>query len=87
MRGMSVTALVKRFETTGLPTAPHAVDRAPVLMPFGHRETTERGEFRIEGLPSGDYLIASSPDRVLPQIKVDSVGRRKACPLASGAAP
>jgi 5-hydroxyisourate hydrolase-like protein (transthyretin family) len=60
MRGMSVTALVKRFETTGLlHSGPHVVAGAPVLMPFGQSETNERGEYRIEGLPSGDYLVAS----------------------------
>jgi protocatechuate 3,4-dioxygenase beta subunit len=63
MVGMAVTALLKRLDTTGLPTPPpdSTPNGTPMLMPFGQDETNKRGEFRIEGLPSGEYVVASSP--------------------------
>lgn len=65
LAGASAMALLKRLETNSRSTAAPSgreslADRTAVLMPLGFGETNERGEFRIDGLPSGDYLVAAS---------------------------
>jgi hypothetical protein len=47
MLNIGVTALLKRLDVAGLPSAPSA-DRTPMLMPFGQGDANEQGEFRIE---------------------------------------
>jgi hypothetical protein len=56
--GTSVVALLKRLETLGPSTDPPLPNGVPMLLPFGNAETNTRGEFRIEQLPAGDYLVA-----------------------------
>ena len=56
--GTSVVALLKRLETLEPSTDPPPPNGVPMLLPFGNAETNTRGEFRIEQLPAGDYLVA-----------------------------
>jgi hypothetical protein len=59
LAGANVTALLKRLDTLTGGDAP-LPNGKPYLLPFGQRHTSERGEFTIERLPSGDYLVAAS---------------------------
>jgi hypothetical protein len=60
MAEVSVTALLKRFASNA-PQAELASAGAPLLMPSGQGQTNDLGEFRIFGLPPGEYLIGASP--------------------------
>jgi carboxypeptidase family protein len=56
--GTRVVALLTRLETLGPSTDLPPANGVPMLLPFGTAETNTRGEFRIEQLPAGDYLVA-----------------------------
>ena len=62
----SVSALLKRLDVrsgTARGSAPPGVkfDGPPMTLPLGFAGTEPHGVFRIDGLPSGDYLLAASP--------------------------
>jgi len=68
MVNATVSALLKRLDVVGVPTssrdraATGAPDGPPILMPLGSSTTDARGEFRIDNLPAGDYLVAALAD-------------------------
>ncbi|MBW8866346.1 MAG: carboxypeptidase regulatory-like domain-containing protein [Acidobacteria bacterium] len=61
----SVGALLKRLDLTASPSGlrhPDVTDTPsgpPILMPLGADTTDAHGEFRIDGLPAGDYIVAA----------------------------
>jgi len=63
-----VSALLKRLDVVGVPSNSHdqaataPPDGPPILMPLGSGTTDARGEFRIDNLPAGDYVIAALAD-------------------------
>ncbi len=57
---VGVTALLKRLHLNDRP-AGLSSSGAPLLMPSGQDQTNDLGEFRILGLPPGEYVIAASP--------------------------
>jgi Carboxypeptidase regulatory-like domain len=62
----SVSALLKRLDVYGGATRGSApprvkIDGPPMTVPLGFAGTEPHGVFRIDGLPSGDYLLAASP--------------------------
>jgi protocatechuate 3,4-dioxygenase beta subunit len=54
-----VTALLKRLDSSQRPSGPVS-SGMPLLMPFGQGQTNDLGEFRIFGLPPGEYVIAAN---------------------------
>ena len=64
----TVSALLKRLDVVGGPAnapdraATAAPDGPPILMPLGSGTTDARGEFRIDNLPAGDYVVAALAD-------------------------
>jgi hypothetical protein len=60
----AVTAMLKRLDIIGgvrEAPPPDAAVGPPILMPLGGATTDARGEFRIDGLPAGDYIVAADP--------------------------
>ena len=63
----AVTAMLKRLDIIGVPNGRREASSAaaavgpPILMPLGGGTTDARGEFRIDGLPAGDYIVAADP--------------------------
>jgi hypothetical protein len=61
----SVGALLKRLDLIASPNGlrhPDVTDTPsgpPILMPLGAATTDAHGEFRIDGLPAGDYIVAA----------------------------
>lgn len=68
MMNATVNALLKRLDVAGVPAnsrdhaAAAASDGPPILMPLGSAATDDRGEFRIDNLPAGDYVVAALAD-------------------------
>jgi hypothetical protein len=54
-----VTALLKRLDSSDRPRGPVS-SGPPLLMPFGQGQTNDLGEFRIFGLPPGEFVIAAN---------------------------
>ena len=63
----AVTAMLKRLDIIGVPSGLREASSAgvgvgpPILMPLGAGTTDGRGEFRIDGLPAGEYVVAADP--------------------------
>jgi hypothetical protein len=57
---VSVTALLRRLSSDA-PLTALTSSGAPLLMPSGHSQTNDLGEFRIFGLPPGEYVIGANP--------------------------
>jgi hypothetical protein len=56
---VGVMALLKRLNSNG-PLTELTSSGAPVLMPSGQGQTNDLGEFRIFGLPSGEYVVGTN---------------------------
>jgi len=57
---VGVTALLKRISSSDRPTGLISAG-APLLMPAGQSPTNDLGEFRVSGLPAGEYYVAAMP--------------------------
>lgn len=57
---VAVTALLKRLGANELPDGVTSSGTA-FLVPFGESRTNDLGEFRIYGLPPGDYVVVANP--------------------------
>jgi len=55
---VNVAALLKRLDARGVSTESTSFG-APLLIPFGHDQTSNNGEFRIVGLAGGEYVLAA----------------------------
>ena len=56
--GAGAVALLKRLDTLGGGDDP-LPNGTPMMLPLGQTTTNARGEFQLERLPSGDYLVAA----------------------------
>jgi hypothetical protein len=57
--GAGAVALLKRLDRLGGGGDPPLPNGTPMMLPLGQTTTDAHGEFRLERLPSGDYLVAA----------------------------
>ena len=57
--GAGAVALLKRLDRLGGGGDPPLPNGTPMMLPLGQTTTDAQGEFRLERLPSGDYLVAA----------------------------